>query len=242
MSARRLAFFVAAATVCWTIASADTIQVDLSNLVNADLTTYTGGSNYPQHGGDLTIGTIPFLLATFGPNLDTGIIQTNGVQTFSISTDVFGVSYAYVVVNSAWGSCGSDIGEIDFLGSSHTFSYKLTEGSNVRDHFNGQFCNSAPDVAATAAFGPGGSDRLDMQLITLPSDFANDTLQSIEFLGYGAGQNGAPFLAAATLVTDSDSWIESDPSPVPEPSTYFALCAVTVAMLAARRFAARYTS
>ncbi len=42
-----------------------------------------------------------------------------------------------VLVNSAFGSCGADVGEIDFVGSSETYADTLTEGVNVRDHFNG---------------------------------------------------------------------------------------------------------
>jgi len=47
---------------------ADTVEIDLSSFVNSDLTTYTGGLNYPQHGGPITLDGIPFDLATTGPS------------------------------------------------------------------------------------------------------------------------------------------------------------------------------
>lgn len=198
-------------------ARADTIPVDLSGFVNSDLTTYSGGSNYPQHGGSLTVGTIPFLLATIGTNLDTAVVQSTGAQDFSLPVGIFGATSAYLLVNSIYGSCGAGIGAVDFVGSSEIYVYTLTEGANVRDHFDGSYCNTAPNVAGTASFGP---DRLDMQMISLPAGFVADTLDSIDFVSFGEGQLGLPFLAAATIVA---------PSPVPEPGgSVFAAGALVV--------------
>jgi hypothetical protein len=207
------------------VAQADTVQIDLSSYVNADLTTYSGGLNYPQHGGTLSVATIPFMLATIGTNLNTGVIQSFVAETFSIAIGVFSVTSAYTLVNSAFGACGTNIGEIDFIGSSNTFAYALTEGINVRDHFNGGFCNAVTSVAGTASFG-GGSDRLDMQLITLPAGFSHDTLQRIDFKGFGQGERGSPFLAATTIVT----------SAVPEPANFLFLSIGGAIMLSAYRW------
>ena len=210
------------------LASADTVEVNLSGLVNADLTTYTGGSSYPQNGGPLTVGSINFMLATIGQNQDTGIVQSSSADSFDIPIDLSGVSSVDVLVNSTMGSCGADIGEIQFVGSSETFTYTLTEGSNVRDHYNGVYCNSAPNVSGTANFG---SDRLDMQSITLPPGFSGQTLESINFVGFGLGPAGSPFLAAATLVTTD----ASDPAAVPEPSCVLLVCGAGAAMIWIKR-------
>ncbi len=220
---------IALSTVLAVAARADTTEIDLSGFVNADLTTYTGGSSYPRNGGDLTVGAIPFSLATIGPNLDTGVIQTSTAQSFSIPVDIFGVTSAYVLVNSTDGACGTDIGAIDFVGSSGTYTYTLTEGSNVRDHFNGAYCNTAPNISGTEMFG---SDRLDMQSITLPAAFSGETLESIDFEGFGQGQLGSPFLAAATLVAVPGANPLADLAPpgvpdspaVPEPSNLIFMC------------------
>lgn len=207
------------------VAQADAVQIDLSSYVNADLITYSGGLNYPQHGGSLTVGGIPFMLATIGPNLHTGVIQSFIADTFSIAIGAFGATSAYTLVNSAFGTCGVNIGEIDFIGSSNTFAYVLTEGVNVRDHFNGGFCNTVTSVAGTAGFG-GGADRLDMQLIMLPAGFSTDTLQRIDFKGFGQGERGSPFLAATTIVT----------SAVPEAASLPFLCIGGAMMFLANRW------
>jgi len=235
----RLASIALAVSACFLgAARADDVQVDLSGFVNADLTTYTGGASYPQNGGSLTVDTIPFSLATIGSNLDTAIVQASTAQDFSIPVGTFGVTSAYVLVNSAWGACGTDIGAIDFVGSSGTFTYTLTEGSNVRDHFNGTYCNTAPDIAGTASFG---LDRLDMQAITLPAGFSDETLESIDFVGYGKGDLGSPFLAAATLVTSGDWDPPTDPDTpaVPEPSNLLFMCMAGALMLLVRASASR---
>jgi len=219
--------FVSIVTVFVSVAGAgraDTVPIDLSGLVNSDLTTYSGGSNYPQHGGLITVDGIPFELATIGPQQDTAVIQTTGAQDFSIPLDTFGVTSADLLVNSADGSCGTDVGEIDFVGSSETFVYQLTEGINIRDHFNGEFCNMPGGIAGTMSFG--GADRLDLDSIELPPSFADQTLESIDFKGFGQGELGEPFLAAA-IVTPADP----DPATVPEPADLAVVSFAAAAML-----------
>jgi hypothetical protein len=217
---------IACLAVC---ARATTIDLNISSLVNSDLTTYTGGGNYPPNGGPLTVAGVPFTLATIGPSFDTAVIQTSTIpgvsQTYSIPVGIFGVTSADTLINSAFGTCGTNVGELDFVGASSNFAYTLTEGTNVRDHFNGAFCNTVTNVAGTASFG-GGADRLDMQQIALPASFATDTLQRIDFKGFGQGRDGSPFLAAAAVVTGS---------PVPEPATLTLTASALLALLFARR-------
>src|SRR5271154_6382569 len=122
---------------------ADNVTIDLTPYVNSDLNGYTDGWNFPN-SGLLTVDGIPFDLAAIGGTPDTGIIQTNGsaFDSVDISIGVFGVTSAYALVNSAWGACGANVGEIDFVGSAGTYVYSLTEGNNIRDHFEGGYCNS----------------------------------------------------------------------------------------------------
>jgi hypothetical protein len=73
------ALFSAAIILIATTASAPAAQIDISGLVNSDLTTYSGGSNYPQNGGTLTVAGVTFQLATIGPNNHTAVIQGSTV-------------------------------------------------------------------------------------------------------------------------------------------------------------------
>jgi RHS repeat-associated protein len=173
-----------------------TVPVDLSSLVNQDLDNYTNGNDYPPDGGPLSVGGVPFTLTSAGY---TAIIQSNGAETFSIPVGIKGVVTVYTLINSAEGECGTQVGELDFVGaSSPPFVYTLTEGENIRDHNQYVFCNTASDIADTANFA-GGQVRLDMQEITLPASFADDTLVQILFKSYGAGYGGQPFVAAITV-------------------------------------------
>ncbi len=180
-------------------------QVDLSSLVNTDLTTYSNGGDYPPNGGPLAVSGVPFILSTIAPNNDTAIIQgsEDGAQSYTIPINAAGITTVYTLMNSAFGSCGTTIGELDFTGAaSGTYVYLLTEGVNIRDHNQSSFCNTAADLSGSASFG-GGQVRLDMQEIDLPASFATDTLQSVVFQSYGLGSSGAPFMAAMTAATGS---------------------------------------
>jgi hypothetical protein len=180
------------------VGSAQAAQIDISTLVNSDLTTYSGGSNYPQNGGPLTVAGVDFQLAT-GGNGNTAVIQGsidfNVVQTYTIAVNLAGMTVVDTLINSAFGGLGTNIGSLVFHGSlGDTFTYNLVEGTNVRDHFEGSFVNTATDLAGTANFGD--TDRLDMQTILLPDVFATEVLTSVDFNSFGQGGFGAPFLAA----------------------------------------------
>jgi hypothetical protein len=177
-----------AALLIATGVSSNAATIDLSGLVNSDLTTYSGGSDYPQNGGSLTVNGIGFQLATLPANNHTAVIQgsTNfeDTQTYVIPVNQLGVTTVYTLINSAFGSLNTDIGSLTFVGLlGETYTYTLTEGVNVRDHFNDGFVNSASNLSGTANFGP--LDRLDMQSIVLPIAFATDTLTEIDFFPLG---------------------------------------------------------
>ena len=111
------------------VARADAVSIDISGLVNSDLTAYSGGGSYPQHGGPLIVAGVPFTLATIGPHSDTGVIQSStdgGVpQTYSLAVGLYGVGSAFALVKTAFGTCGASFGELAFIGSTRAFSYVM---------------------------------------------------------------------------------------------------------------------
>ena len=186
-------------------------SVDISGLVNADIQTYNNGSNYPLGGSTVNIGGVSFTLTAINGG-GTGVIQTSGNDSFTINVDQVGVSTVYTLINSAWGAVGTNNGSLVFTdAASDTYTYNLVEGTNVRDHYNGSFVNTATDLYGTASFS--GGVRLDAQQIVLPTAFASSTLTTITFNGINAVYpTGAPFLAAVT-------------TSVPEPSTWVMMLA-----------------
>jgi hypothetical protein len=137
------------------------------------------------------------------------------------------VTEVFTLINSAFGVCGTTVGSVTFNGAANTFTYSLIEANNIRDHFNGSFCNTVTNVAGTASFG-GGADRLDMQAIVLPAGFATDTLENIVFTGTGNDPSGQPFLAALTAIS-------TPVSGVPEPASGLIFITAMLGLAAARR-------
>jgi len=187
-------------------------EVNLSPYVNSDLTMWSGGGNYPQHGGAVTIGGVPFELATL-PNGHTGVINS-AKPPVTIATNIPGATTVYAIINSAWGFALYTTGYVTFYGANpaDVYTYTLTEGVNVRDHYCcGGFVEtvSAGNLIGTQYYGSPsyypypaypGYDRLDAWQINLPSAFAGDTLKEIVFADYYTSCcNGNPFLGAVTV-------------------------------------------
>jgi hypothetical protein len=205
-------------------AQASLIPISIAGIPNADLRTYTNGTNYPIAPTTLTVGGVPFdLVPLDAVPSSLGIIQDNsGADVFVIPTSIFGATTIYTLMNSAFGIAGADIATVAFTGTGGaSASFDLTEGFNIRDHFNGFFVNTVSDPTIVTANFPGDV-RLDRQTFGLPSSFATQTLTQITFTGHSAfAGEGLAFLAAATASTTAA---------VPEPS---AIALVGIALIAA---------
>jgi hypothetical protein len=189
--------------------------------VNSNLYTYTNGTNYPPAGSTVTIGGVDFTLADWYPPSfgapDVGVVQSGNGAPTSITIQLPAVTVGastvfYSLINSAFGTAPNTIGNLtlNFQGGG-SFVYDLTEGDNVRDHYNGIYNNSAPNVYGTASYS--GDVRLDAQQITLPGADIGLVLRSIT-LNNTDTADGNPFLAAFTVVDAASI------SAIPEPSTW----------------------
>jgi hypothetical protein len=217
--------------VCLSVAAplrAD-VSVDLSSIVNSDLSTYTNGTNYPGPG-PITIGGIDFNLAAFPNTSDTGVVgggASIGVpQNYSITgLNISGVTAMYAIINSAFGTCGTTVGSIGATTSGSSSTTTLMEGQNVRDHFNGVFCNTETDSVATAGYT--GDIRFDVYKFDLTGLTGGGAtpITGLDFSTFGAAGNGEPFLAAVTFSTAT----------VPEPAAWPLLALGGVALLGLRR-------
>jgi hypothetical protein len=134
--------------------------------------------------------------------------RTNDCKVFyaggslNIPVNIYGVTKAYTIINSAWGLYGSVVGKIEFYGAgAEYYAVDLVEGINVRDHYAGDYNDVIDGINALPAFDNADwRARLDMQLYTLPSVFSHVTLENIVFTSYGLGRpQGNLFIAAATV-------------------------------------------
>jgi len=194
------------------------ITVDLSGIINSDLTTYSSGGNYPIPG-PITIGGIGFQL-TKGSNGHTWVAGGGASVGTPMSYSVTGLNLAsvdtmYAIINSGFGVCGTSVGSIgaSTLGSSASFG--LVEGQNVRDHYNDGYCNSATDAIATADYT--GGIRFDVYRFDLSALTNKGTIPiaGLDFATLGKGGGGEPFLAAVTFTTAAPPV-----GTIPEPSTW----------------------
>ncbi len=178
MKMRLLATGLIATVAMAAAASSHAAEIQLafpSSAINSNLYTYTGGGNYPAAGSTVTVGGIDFTLSSFYANNpaapDVGVVLTGDGSPTSATIDtpdvVVGASTTfYSLINSAFGVNGQTIGDLTLnFSNGSTYVYDLTEGDNVRDHYDGVYNNIATGVYGTATYG---TDRLDAQQIVLP--------------------------------------------------------------------------
>jgi hypothetical protein len=224
MKMRLLATGLIASVAMAAAASSHAAEIQLafpSSAIDSNLYTYTGGGSYPAAGSTVTIGSVNFTLAPFYADNpaapDVGVVLTGdgSPNTININTPdvVVGASTTfYSLINSAFGVNGQAIGDLTLnFSNGSTYVYDLTEGDNVRDHYDGVYNNVATNVYGTATYG---SDRLDAQQIVLPSSYAGLTLTSITLDNNNTG-NGDAFIAAFT-----GEGVTAVTGGVPEPATW----------------------
>jgi hypothetical protein len=172
--------------------------------LNVDISTWSDGWRYNTViPGIQTWNGVKFSLASDADHHNVYM------GNLTIHVNVFGVTKAYTIINSSFGNSGTNVGSIEFFGTNSAY-YKmnLVEGINVRDHYDGYYCNEIDGKNAIPAFTGGYYEaRLDMQIYTLPEIFSHNMLQSIKFNYDPKGYGGNPFIAAAT--------VEANPVPIP---------------------------
>ena len=90
---------------------ADFVSVPIESETNADIRTYSQGTNYPAAPTNISVAGVPFQLVplvTAAGNPNTlGVIQApGGNSSFVINTDVPGATTVYTLMNSESGVSG----------------------------------------------------------------------------------------------------------------------------------------
>jgi len=178
--------------------------------MSTDIRTWSDGSAYNAlYDSTQVLGGVPFTFAEDASH-NTAIYNAAPV---TLTTNIANPGTVYTLVNTAFGSLGSDSGSITFNGSGGaTFTVHYIQGDNVRDHFYNGFVNStsSPSVSpAVWGMNAPGNAHLDMQTIVLPDAFHSQTLTSIVFDStYANTGTGIAFLAGVSVAA------------VPEPGEY----------------------
>jgi len=100
--------------------------------VDANVSTYSGGYAYPAPG-TTTIGGVDFTLASYAGG--TGVVQLDGAESHDIAIDAGGIDTVYVIVKSAYGTFGANVGTLTVNGTGgNSYAVSLVEDVNIRDH------------------------------------------------------------------------------------------------------------
>lgn len=191
--------------------------VDLSAYSTLDSSSLTKGNDYPTHGGTYSIGSVPFLSAAnpYGSSAGEGVVGLGPIPysnpyTVTITLNQTGIKSIYTLLDSYYGSTGTNILDVTLNGSTGTQTYHYFEGANTRDHYFGNFTNTvAYGINATVYWQRGvqvtggiGYVRNDMQGFIVPGAIGD--LNSITFSYTGTGNlvDGAPLLFGVTTSTD----------------------------------------
>lgn len=194
-------------------AKADTYTTLALPTLNTNIATWTDGAIYNTvFPGTYTWNGVPFALAQDGAG--NKAFMGARFAPHDIPVGVYGVTNAYSIINTARGYSGFTVGTIEFYGSSGAYQrFALIEGTNVRDHYWGDWNNTIDGVNAMLAWSvPGHGSHLDMQIYHLSADFSDEILTTMRFTSYGFGNLGTPFIAAATVAATV--------AVVPEPETW----------------------
>jgi len=227
-------------------------------LLNANLFP-TGPQNY---------GGVPFNVGpTWSADVAAGQQQKIGLEQTVIPINVFGVATMYTLMNSQWGqTSGTFVSLIFTFGDGSTYTVGLGANQAIRDYNNytwtnsissswsapggltdstvsiwndnGMPCNQAPGGICSIA--SGSYQRLDEQIINLPTNSLNLTLVSLTVVDGGdhataqdalvPNPNDAQrsFITGVTANTGSGA-------PVPEPGTLAMLLGGIGAIVALRK-------
>jgi hypothetical protein len=209
---------------------AEPVSVDLSSFANGSWCNVGGGplvncNTLPTGTQSVNGQTFNIAGANGGNNAWFSSVAANnssGTVSLVVPVNVANVVNVYTLMNTMWGQSVNAYDTITFTGSQGaTYSVALLGNYAVRDYNRYIWTNSisatANSMSAWNNYSVGGWQRLDEQVFALPSDFADQTLNTITITDMGNDNFSRLFLAGLTLDT-ADTGALDPPSSVPEPA------------------------
>jgi hypothetical protein len=195
--------------------------------------------------GSVTLGGVPFDLASNGSGdqaWSAEVAANGGSSQVSVTVPIglYGATTVYTLINTMWGAAGpNSYASLVFTGTGGaTYTYDLISNTNIRNWIPGGpgFGGSTSIITSPTVnvySGPssyGNTGGLDMQDITLPSSFADQTLTSVELIDNGNANFQRTVLDGLTVVS------------VPEPAATTVLCVGFALAFGLRRMRRSVTS
>jgi hypothetical protein len=201
------------------MALADQVQVDLSSIANGAWCNVGGG---PMFGcstlptGTLTAnGSVFNIAGANGGNNAwfSSVAANNGAGTVSVTIpiNVVGATTVSTLMNTFWGQAAAE-DVVTFTGSAGAiYSVNLVGNQNIRDYNNYVWTNSISGTT-TNAWNNNNGQRLDEQIFNLPSEFADQTLESMSITDSGNQVSSRVFLAGLTVDPGSNAMAVPEPA------------------------------
>ena len=208
----KVAFGIAALAIALaTPASAAFVTVDMTPAINGNWSQQSFPT-VPQ--GNVTLGGVNFQIASQNGFAAYRGFTGSGSQSYTFSTNVFGVTNVYSLLNTFWGSSTPNLHSVTVNATGGLSQVFAIDGNDdVRDYLNNVYTNTINGTTTTNVFADGRY-RIDRQQFQLAAAFANETLTSITFNDNGADGTSRLVLTGLTLETADLA------GAVPEPATW----------------------
>ena len=170
---------------------------------------------YPE--GSVTLGGVPFQISAGGNNSWVASEPENpgltNPKTLTVNVGVAGATEVHTLINTIWGRGGTpSLAGIEFFGSGGGyFKKELIGNEDIRDYLQGAFTNSINNTTTTEVFNVSGR-RLDKQRISLPAEFAGQTLDRIVVTDTGAQNVQRLLVAGITVASPSATPTQGPPN------------------------------
>ncbi len=186
------------------------ITVSTAGLRNSGLEDLIGGTAFPT--GSQVFGGVPFELGSSAANdwgWNANFATGGNPRILDISVGVFGVDGVYTLMSTFWGTAGSSLAQIEFIGSDDgDWTFDLWGNNHIRDYNQGVFTNTIQ--SPTVQVWSNAGQRIDRQFFDLPATFLDETLVTVRLIDNGNTNVQRVFISGIT--------VDQQETDIPEPS------------------------
>jgi hypothetical protein len=161
---------------------------------------------YPE-GDNLVLGGIPFQIPPGVNNIWwSGFENNEQPEAIEVAVNLRFVREVHTLINTGWGAGGGPYAYLEFFGSAGTYYKKDLYGNvDIRDWYNGGYTNGINGTTTTNVFWQDNR-RIDKQVISLPQEFARQTLVKMRMVDNGANGFQRTYLQGLTVGVGPAPW------------------------------------
>lgn len=186
-------------------------QLDISPFLNMRIQDNGYWATQSYQGGPIGVDGVPFNLPLTGnsswlSHYDSAGNYNAGESVLELDVGLYGATEVHSLINSYWGETGPGVrAHVEFIGSDGAFyRFDLDGNDDIRDFNQNHYTNNINGVTTVNAISfSGNQDRLDKVKMTLPDEFATQTLERIRFVDNGSSGFQMIFVSGVTVATET---------------------------------------